>query len=411
MTEILKPENTNQVLEVVQWAVAQKTPLDVRGQGTKLGMGRPAEAEHILDMSGLSKITDYQPSELFVTASAGTPMKDIYAALDQQNQQLMFEPPDYGPLLGGAVDQGTLGGLVACNLAGPRRIKAGSARDNCIGFHAVSGRGEIFKSGGKVVKNVTGFDLSKLMTGSYGTLAVMTEATLKVLPSPENARTVLLRWAKNSDAARLNNKAMTEALVSTNEVSSAAHLPSGVAGRSAVDYVSSAGSAVTAVRVEGPAPSTAYRCAALKELLSKFGDVEELHTKNSKTLWKEIADVSYFAADLNRAVWRISVPPTEGANVVARILESSEADVMYDWGGGLVWLQIDEADRASEDLVRHSVSQAGGHATLVRGSKPLRQSARVFEPLDTYIADITKRVKDGFDPEGILNPGRMYKGI
>ena len=164
MTENLKPENNDQVLESVQWAVTQKIPLDVRGQGTKLGMGRPVEADHILDLSGLSEITDYQPSELFVTANAGTPMKDIYAALDQQNQQLMFEPPDYGPLLGGAADQGTLGGLVACNIAGPRRIKAGSARDNCIGFHAVSGRGEMFKSGGKVVKNVTGFDLSKLIT-------------------------------------------------------------------------------------------------------------------------------------------------------------------------------------------------------------------------------------------------------
>ena len=411
MTENLKPENNDQVLESVQWAVTQKIPLDVRGQGTKLGMGRPVEADHILDLSGLSEITDYQPSELFVTANAGTPMKDIYAALDQQNQQLMFEPPDYGPLLGGAVDQGTLGGLVACNIAGPRRIKAGSARDNCIGFHAVSGRGEMFKSGGKVVKNVTGFDLSKLMTGSYGTLAVMTEATLKVLPSPENTRTVLVRWAKDGDADQLNNQAMTEALVSTNEVSSAAHLPAKIAARSAVAYLNSAGGAVTALRIEGPAPSTAYRCAALKELLSKFGDVEELHTKNSKMLWKEIADVSYLAANQERAVWRISVPPTEGAHVVQRILESAEADVMYDWAGGLVWLQIDEVDQASKDLIRGSVVQAGGHATLVRASKQLRQSDIVFQPLDPYMSGITKRVKNGFDPESILNPGRMYKGI
>jgi len=411
MTDTIIPENSDQVLEAVQWALGDKAQLDVRGQGSKLGLGRPTQADHILDISGLSGITDYQPSELFITANAGTPLKDIYTALNEQNQQLMFEPPDYGPLLGGMSDQGTLGGLVACNIAGPRRVKAGSARDNCIGFHAVSGRGELFKSGGKVVKNVTGFDLSKLITGSYGTLAVMTEATLKVLPSPENTRTVLVRWSSGGCSYKLSNQAMKEALISTNEVSGAAHLPSKIAARSDVEYVSSMGCAVTAVRVEGPTPSTAYRCAALKVLLSKFGDVEELHTKNSKTLWKEIADVSYMTANQNSAVWRLSVPPTEGANVARRITENCEADVMYDWGGGLVWLQVNETDYASQDHVRQSVAEVGGHATLVRASEEIRASANVFPPLDNYLADITKRVKDGFDPKGILNPGRMYKGI
>ena len=411
MTKIIIPENNDQVLEAVQWALGDKARLDVRGQGSKLGLGRPTQADHILDISGLSGITDYQPSELFITANAGTPLKDIYAALNEQNQQLMFEPPDYGSLLGGMSDQGTLGGLVACNIAGPRRVKAGSARDSCIGFHAISGRGELFKSGGKVVKNVTGFDLSKLITGSYGTLAVMTEATLKVLPSPENTRTVLICWENGSISDKLGNQAMKEALVSTNEVSGAAHLPAKIAARSDVEYVKSTGCAITAVRVEGPAPSTAYRCAALKAIFSKYGDVEELHTKKSKKLWKEIADVSYMAANQNSAVWRLSVPPTEGANVVRRILENCEADVMYDWAGGLVWLQANETDYASQDSVRQSVAKVGGHATLVRASDELRASANVFQPLGSYMAGITKRVKDGFDPEGILNPGRMYKGI
>jgi glycolate oxidase FAD binding subunit len=411
MTNTIIPENSDQVLEVVQWALGDKTQLDVRGQGSKLGLGRSTQADHILDISGLSGITDYQPSELFITANAGTPLKDIYAALNEQNQQLMFEPPDYGPLLDGMSGQGTLGGLVACNIAGPRRVKAGSARDSCIGFHAVSGRGELFKSGGKVVKNVTGFDLSKLITGSYGTLAVMTEATLKVLPSTENTRTVLVCWANGGSSDELSNQAMKEALVSTNEVSGAAHLPAKIAVRSDVGYVSSMGCAVTAVRVEGPAPSTAYRCSELKALLSKFGDVEELHTKNSKTLWKEIADVSYMAVNQNSAVWRLSVPPTEGTNVVRRITENCEADVIYDWAGGLVWLQVNETDYASQDHVRQSVAEVGGHATLVRASDELRATANVFQPLDSYMAGITKRVKEGFDPKGILNPGRMYKGI
>ena len=411
MNHLITPENSDQVLDAIQWALSDKAPLDIRGQGSKLAIGRPMQADHVLDISGLYGITDYQPSELFVMAKSGTLLKDIETILNEQNQQLMFEPPDYGPLLGGMPGQGTLGGLVSCNLAGPRRVKAGSARDNCIGFHAVSGRGELFKSGGKVVKNVTGFDLSKLITGSYGTLAVITEATFKVLPSPENTRTVLVFWGKGCNPDELGNQAMKEALISANEVSGAAHLPARTAALSEVGYVGQAGCAVTAFRVEGPAPSTAYRCDSLKNLLSKFGEVEELHTKNSKTLWKEIADVSYMTAKQNDAVWRLSVPPTEGANVVGRIVENCEADVMYDWGGGLIWLQVNESNYAYQEPVRHSVAEVGGHATLIRASNELRASVDIFQPLDTYMVGITKRVKDGFDPKGILNLGRMYKGI
>ena len=302
----------------------------------------------------------------------------------------MFEPPDYGPLLGGEAGQGTWGGMMACNLAGPRRMKMGSARDNFLGFHAISGRGEEFKSGGKVVKNVTGFDLSKLITGSYGTLAVVTEATFKVLPCLEKTRTVVILWDLSGTKDYEGVQAMTEAMVSANEVSAAAHLPAAIAERSGVDYVNNSGGAVTAVRVEGPGPSTDYRCAALKQLFAKFGKVEELHSHNSKTLWKEIADVAFFTKDQDRALWRISVPPTEGSQVVQRILDDQSGDAFYDWAGGLIWLQIDQADNASEDLVRKSVARVGGHATLIRASQELRSKVRIFPPLDEGLTGITK---------------------
>lgn len=411
MTSTLKPEDQEQVLEAIEWAVSEKIALSLQGHASKKGIGRPVAADTTLDLSGLSGIEDYQPGELFIRAKAGTPVSEINQVLAAQNQQLMFEAPDYGPLLHGEADQGTLGGLIGCNMAGSRRIKAGSLRDNLLGFHAISGRGEAFKSGGQVVKNVTGFDLSKLMAGSYGTLAALTEATLKVLPSPEKTRTVLVLWAQDGIYDHGGVRAMTEALASNNDVSGAAHLPALVAARSQLDYVNGSGSAVTALRVEGPGPSVETRCNDLKKTLSKFGQIEELHSKNSKTLWKEITDVSFFVNNQRRALWRISVPPTQGSKVALRILEGHPGDVLYDWGGGLIWLLIDPAETASEDRIRACVGDVGGHAQLMRASEELRSSASVFQPLDASLAGLSKRIKEGFDPSAILNPGRMYKGI
>ena len=411
MTDVIKPTTNADVLETIQWASNEKKTLKVIGRGTKTGWGRPVVADKTVDMSALSGIIDYQPNELFVRAKSGTPVSTITAALANENQQLMFEPPDFGPLLGGDAGQGTLGGLIACNMAGSRRIQAGSARDNFLGFHAVSGRGEEFKSGGQVVKNVTGFDLSKLITGSYGTLAVLTDVTFKVLPSPEKIRTVLIQWSRDGIYDHGGVQAMTEAMGSANEVSGAAHVPALVAAKSSVDYVSGTGSAITAIRVEGPGPSVEFRCAALIKLLSKFGKVEELHTQNSNIVWKEISDVAYFSGNQSDALWRLSVPPTEGSRVALRILEGNPGDVIYDWAGGLVWLLMATTDNASEARIRKHVNEVGGHATLVRGPDSLRTSVPVFHPQDDSLSGVSRRVKEGFDPNGILNPGRMYEGV
>lgn len=411
MTEIMKPENADQVLEAVKWAAAEQAPLELRAAGTKRGLGRPMDDTRILDLSGLSEIIYYEPAELVLSAGASTPMSEIRAALAEHNQQLAFEPPDLGPLLGASAGSATLGGTLVCNLAGPRRIKAGAARDHFLGFHAVSGRGEVFKSGSRVVKNVTGFDLSKLMAGSHGTLAVVTEATVKVLPAPDKTRTVLIRWAQDGIYDHGGVKAMTDAMASAHEVSGAAHLPAALAKLSSVDFVSETGRAITAIRVEGPGPSVEHRCAALRDQLAKYGATEELHSANSKVLWHEIRDVRFLADDKNRHVWRLSVPPADGSRVALKILEGNPGEALYDWGGGLVWLALEPADGAHADVVRRYVDEVGGHATLFRAPDTVRRDVSVFQPLEGAIADITRRIKEGFDPGGILNPGRMYQGM
>ena len=410
MTEPLTPGTAEQVLETVQWAAAEETPLEVTGAGSKRAYGRPSGAAHRLDLKALSGIELYEPMELVMSAKAATPLADIDAALAENRQRLGFEPADLGPLLGAGAGAGTIGGAVICNLSGPGRIKAGAARDHILGFHAVSGRGGTFKSGGRVVKNVTGFDLSKLMAGSFGTLAVITDVTVKVVPEPEETRTVLVLGAGDAQAVR----AMSEALNSAFEIAAAAHLPAGVAADSAVASVAAAGAAVTALRVEGPEPSVVYRAEALKALLEPYGSREELDTAESLAFWRQVRDVGFFVADgageAQAQVWRLSVPPAEGAQVAARILDAADGRVFYDWGGGLLWLALAPRPDGGHAAVRAAIG-AGGHATLVRADADVRAAVPVFQPQPGPLSRPTARVKEAFDPKGVLNPGRMYEGV
>ena len=413
VAERLRPSDPQQVADIVAWAVAEGTGLEVIGGGTKRGLGRPARPVHVLDVSGVAGITNYEPAELVLTAAAATPMSEIEAAVAANSQMLAFEPGDLGLLYGVAAGGATLAGVVACNLSGPRRVKAGAARDHLLGFDAVNGRGERFKAGGRVVKNVTGYDLCKLLAGSYGTLAVLTELTVKVLPAPEKTRTVLVYGLDDVGASA----AMTAALGSSHEVSGAAHLPAPIAATSAVDYVAGAGQAVTALRVEGVAPSVVARCAALMAELAGFGPVEELHGTNSMTLWAALRDVAPFVGGGHslwggHTIWRLSVPPRAGHAVVAAILRDRAGVAYYDWGGGLIWLALDPASvDAGAVGVRAAVALHGGHATLVRAPDAVREAVAVFEPQPDGLARLTERVKDGFDPRRVLNPGRMYEGV
>ena len=381
--------------------MAQETPLEVLGGGSKRAIGRPGNAGHTLDLSALRGITLYEAEELVLSAGPGTPIAEIDAALGEFNQELAFEPPDYGPLLGQAAGAGTLGGVIAANLAGPRRIKAGAARDHFLGFAAVSGRGEAFKSGGRVVKNVTGYDLCKVLAGSWGTLGAMTQVTVKVLPAAPKLRTVLILGCDGHQATA----AMTGALQSPYEVSGAAFLPAASAARSGVDYVCRAAASVIAIRIEGPDQSVEYRCAALRAALAEFGPTEELHGHNSAAFWREVRDVLPFAGD-TRIVWKISVPPSDGA----RVADSLDGDAFLDWGGGLIWLAVDAADGAHQ-AVRTAIAGCGGHATLIRAPAELRAAIAVFQPEEPGLARLSAGLKASFDPRGVLNPGRIYAGV
>ncbi|EHK54406.1 glycolate oxidase subunit GlcE [Allomesorhizobium alhagi] len=397
------PATAAGTLSAVQWALAEESPLEIVGHGSKRGIGRPLQTEHTLDLSNLSGVTLYEPAELVLSAKAGTPLAEIEALLTANNQQLAFEPMDYGPLLGGQQGRGTIGGVLAANLSGPRRLKAGAARDHILGVNAVSGRGEAFKSGGRVVKNVTGYDLSKLMAGSWGTLAVATDVIFKVLPAAETETTVAIRGLLDEEATA----AMALAVGSSAEISSAAHLPEGIAGRVAGGAIG--GDAATLLRIEGFGPSVAYRAAAVKDLLKAAGPIDEISGEASKALWRDIRDCTPFADGAERPVWRVSMPPSEAHKMTLALRMQTPAEAFYDWQGGLVWLRM-QADPEA-DLLRALVKKfGGGHATLVRASPSRRASLPVFEPQPPTLAALSARLKSEFDPRGILNPGRMVAG-
>jgi glycolate oxidase FAD binding subunit len=405
VTDLLKPRDAKDVEDAVQWALGAGRALEIVGQGSKRAIGRPAQSDLTLDLSGLTGVTLYEPEELVLSARAGTPIAEIEALVSSRGQQLAFEPMDYGPILSGEAGRGTIGGVLAANLSGPRRIKTGAARDHFLGFSAVSGRAETFKSGGRVVKNVTGYDLCKLLAGSWGTLAAMTEVTIKVLPQPETESTVIVRGLDDDVAIR----AMAAAIGLPCDVSGAAHLPAAATRGIAL----SDGAALSALRLEGVAPSVAHRKAALQEAMKEHGQVVSCDETVSRDLWHAIRDVAPFAAHrvgVDKPLWRISTAPSRGAVLGSAIAAGAHVEMIYDWGGGLIWALLGDIDDAGAALVRRAVKSCGGHATLIRAPAALRAATDVFEPQGAAMAALTKRVKASFDPKAVLNPGRMWAG-
>jgi glycolate oxidase FAD binding subunit len=393
----MKPTTAKQVLNAIQSANASRIPLQIIGHGSKRTIGHQTDAA-TLDLSKLSGINFYEPDELVLSAKAGTPLSDIEKLLTKSGQQLAFEPLDYGPLLGGKPGRGTIGGVLATNAAGPRRLKCGAARDHILGVEAVSGRGELFKSGGRVMKNVTGYDLSKGMAGSWGTLAVITDVTFKVLPAAETEVTLLLRGLDDAQGSI----AMAASMGSSAEVSSAAHLPYTVAGSVIAGALK--GNAATLLRIEGFPKSVNYRVDQLAKLLKIPSEI--LPEKQSRMLWREIRDVVPFADGSEKPVWRVSVAPMSGHALVADFRLHSSADAFYDWQGGLVWIKVD-GDPEAQTLRALITKHGGGHATLMRCPEQMKHSVQIFHPQPPALAALTRAIKDQFDPHGILNPGKM----
>lgn len=390
------PTTEAQAVAVVASLVAGAVPLSIRGGGTRSGLGRPAQAQSTIVSTGLTGVTLYEPAEMVIAARAGTPLAEVEHTLAERGQMLPFEPMDHRPLFG-TEGEPTIGAVAAGNISGPRRINAGAARDSLIGIRLINGRGELVKSGGRVMKNVTGLDLVKLVAGSFGTLGFLTEVTFRVLPKPE--RIVTLVWHGLSDEAGV--ALLSAALGSPFEPFAAAHLPAGLGGDRSR----------TLLRLENFADSVTYRSAELRRLLAAYGEAQEIEGEASATLWRKLRDAAFFS-DTDEAVWRLSLKPCDGpraAAAVARVLP--QARWFYDWGGGLVWLAVPAAGDAGAPAVRTALLPFGGHATLVRAPDAVRATVQVFHPLTEPLMRVSSGIKTSFDPAGVFEPGRMYAGI
>ena len=383
------PEDEAALSVLVADAAASGRRLEIVGGGSRRGLGGPVAADAALSTAGLTGVRLYEPEALTLVAGAGTPLAEIEALLAAEGQRLPFEPIDHRALLG-AGGAPTLGGVVATNASGPRRIQAGACRDSLIGLRFVDGTGRIVKNGGRVMKNVTGYDLVKLMAGAHGTLGVLTECAFKLLPLPEASRTLLIEGLDEATAAR----ALSAALGSPYDVTAAAHVP-GSPPR-------------TLLRIEGFVTAMTHRGARLRELLAEFGDARIVEDADeTAALWAAIRDATP-AADAEGAVWRCSVRPTDGPVLAERLRAAEAAETrLFDWGGGLVWAVAPANGDCGVEAVRRETAALGGHATLIRAPEAVRAATPPFHPEPAPLARLSAALRAKFDPAGVLNPGRM----
>ena len=387
MTSMLQPATEAELEAIITDAAATAAPLAIHGGGTR-DIGRPVQAARTLSTAAMTGITLYEPAELVLSARAGTPLAEIEALLADNRQRLAFEPIDWRPLLG-TTGEPTIGGATASNASGPRRIQAGAARDHLIGIRATTGRGETVKSGGRVMKNVTGYDFVKLLAGSWGTLGVLTEVTYKLLPVAETETTLVFEGLDDARAVA----AMTTALGTPFEITGAAHLP-GAPAR-------------TLMRFEGFANSCEYRTERLRAMLAAFGTADAIRDEASKALWRDIRDLRPLAAEGDDVVWRLSVKPTDGPAVAARLKAELSARILFDWSGGLIWAAINGPADGGAATLRSLAATHKGHATMVRAPHGLRAAIAPFQPEAPAVTAITSQIRATFDPAGVLNPGRM----
>ncbi len=406
MNAIVRPAADWELARFLREAAAARTSVEIVGGGSKRQAGRTTQADAVLSTHVLRGIRLYEPSELVMSAQAGARLSDIEHELAQFGQMLAFEPVDLGPVLGQTGGQGTIGGAFAVGIAGSRRIAVGAGRDHLLGIGAVTGTGEIFKSGGRVLKDVTGYDLARVVAGSWGTLAVITEATFKVLPKPEETATMVIIGLSSELAV----EAMCTAMSTPFEISGTVHLEAPlVAGMRHPEFCG-AGDAVTALRIENFSRFLPRRIEQLRTILGAFGDVYVAGDEDSLAFWSELRELSPFV-DRPEQLWRISTVPDKGAQFVADVQRYMPAQAMFDWSGGLIWLAVPEAADAGATDIRRIIASYGGHATLIRADPSVRLSVDVFHPLDHGNERLTRSLKQVFDPAAILNPGRMYSNV
>lgn len=404
MVGVLRPRSADEVADAVADGVAARRTMEIIGQGSRRALGRRVQADVVLQLSELAGVTVYEPNELVLTARAGTPLTEIEALLATERQQLAFEPPDFSALWGKTPGHGTVGGMLSTGFGGPRRAMAGGPRDHLLGFKAVNGFGEAFAAGGRVVKNVTGFDLPKLMTGAFGTLGVLTEVTLKVLPAPEASAT--LGFAGLDEAAGLQS--LGQALAGPIPVTAAAHLPGDVASR-ILELAAAGKRALTCLRVEGPAPVVGAAIERLRAAVRPAGAGDlVLEGAASQRLWRAIGGAEPLAGGA-APVWRICAPPARAAELGEALRRAGVSALYYDWAGGLVWAEGPSDPLGGGPQIRAALAAVAGegHATLIRGSEALREACPPFQPESPGVAALSVRIRAQFDPLGLLNPGRM----
>ena len=406
------PQNEREVSNFIKKFYKLNVPVELIGSGSKRKIGKPLQCSTILSLSKLNGIIEYLPEELYIKVKACTPIKQIEEELKKNRQQLAFEPIDFGYLFNGKSDCGTAAGQVACNISGPRRFKAGSVRDHVLGFRGVNGKGEIIKSGGNVVKNVTGYDLSKLICGSYGTLVALTEITFKVLPSPEKSKTLVIHNQKIESATFL----LEQAISSSNDVSGATFLPKEPKVSGCVMDIEKTfklndlrhEGSLTAIRIEGSKNSVDQRVQNLvKELNIENFNISILGTYQSEIFWHKVKNLDFFSSSKNN-IFRIVIPQSECVQLVYQF--TNKFKYFLDWGGALMWVEAFELSEEMFDSVRKKVIKHGGYVTMIKNSSYLPYVEDVFT-INRDRFNISQNIKKSFDPKRILNPGKMYMGI
>ena len=401
---IYKPKTRTEISEVVRNCYKKNIPLEICGLGSKKNIGRNFQSESTLDMSDYSGIIEYKPEELYIKVKAGTSIKKIVTELEKNNQQLAFEPTDFGLLFVGKKNEGSIGGVISCNFAGPRRFKVGSARDHILGFQGVNGKGEIIKSGGTVVKNVTGYDLSKIISGSFGTLSVLTEISVKVLPKPPSNKTLIIDNPHLKKALDY----LSLALSSSSDPSVGVFYPEYFRKHFTFNDLTTDGP-ITAIRIEGSNNSIDHRIKRLcKELEISENEISILEPEQSSIFWEKTTNLEVFSR-LQKNLIRIVVPASETFEVI-NMLKSFKVKYFIDWGGGLIWVQLDNISSKILKDAKDIVHKSKGYLTVIKIEENLKAAVDIFT-IDPIKYKITEKIKKSFDPKRILNPGKMYSGI
>lgn len=377
------PSTTPKAVQAhVQQALDNDTALRITGGQSKLRLGRRVENATLLDLSGLDQLISYEPGELILVVQPGMRLQAIEELLATENQHFAFEPPHWGTTA-------TAGGTAACNLSGPRRFKAGALRDHLLGIEMIDGHGQRIRAGGKVVKNVTGYDLSKVLSGSFGTLGPLTELCFKVWPKPETQQTLAIDNLDTAAAVQL----MLNFAGRPCEITGLAHLPT-----------HNAQDTQTCVRVEGPAPAVQSQLEGLKKNI--YNEVALLAESESIAFWKDLRELTPFQPGPEEVLWRFAIPPASALNLLENLKSFELQRWGLDWGGALLWGLFPQ-DTSAETLHRTAIKCDGNAWRFAHNTEDTNEEA--FTPLSSGVEKLNNRLKQSFDPKNIFNPGIMYK--